>query len=151
MNSHQRRVRAVELTLTPREVVLVWLRNAFQAGTLEELVRVRHSPPDRIAVANAVYDTVRNSMKGQPEPLVERAIRQAQREADLLYLLVIYANMAVLEERGAPKARALLLVGLRAGPDGRGGVVHISAAPTCGRRDAVPKPAGWGRKPGDRK
>ncbi len=38
-------------------------------------------------------------MKGQPEPLVKRAIGQAQREADLLYLLVIYTNVAVLEER----------------------------------------------------
>jgi len=36
-------------------------------------------------------------MKGQPDPLVERAIRQAQREADLLYRLVIKANIAVLE------------------------------------------------------
>jgi hypothetical protein len=33
-------------------------------------------------VANAVYDTVRNSMKGQTELLVERAILQARREAD---------------------------------------------------------------------
>ncbi len=40
----------------------------------------RHWPPNRGAVANAVYDTVRSSMKGQPDPLVERAIRQAQQE-----------------------------------------------------------------------
>lgn len=101
MNSRQRRVRAIELTLTPQQVVMVWLRNALQAGTLEE--GARHSPPHRIAVANAVYDTVRSSMKGQPDPLVERAIRQAQREADLLYLLVVNANNAVFEgmaERG---------------------------------------------------
>jgi hypothetical protein len=36
-------------------------------------------------------------MKGQPEDLVERAARQARREADLLYMLVVRANVAVLE------------------------------------------------------
>jgi hypothetical protein len=95
MNSRQRRVRAIELTLTPQQVVLVWLRNAQQAGTSQE--GARHSPPHRGTVANAVYETVRNSMKGQSESLVERAILQARREADLLYLVVINANIAVLE------------------------------------------------------
>jgi hypothetical protein len=94
MNNRQRRVRAIELTLTPREVVLVWLRNALQ-GTMEEAVR--QWPPPRGAVANEVLRTVRESMKGQPDPLVERAILQARREADLLYLLVVNANTAVLE------------------------------------------------------
>ena len=56
MNSRQRRLRAIELTLTPQQVVLVWLRNALQAGTLEE--GARHPPPHRIAVAHAVYDAV---------------------------------------------------------------------------------------------
>jgi hypothetical protein len=45
MNSRQRRVRAIELTLTPQQVVVVWLRNALQAGTFEE--GARHSPPYR--------------------------------------------------------------------------------------------------------
>jgi hypothetical protein len=80
MNSRQRRVRAIELSLTPKQVVVVWLRNALRAGTFKE--GARHSPPYRGAVANAVYDTVRNSMKGQPESLVERAILQARQEAD---------------------------------------------------------------------
>jgi hypothetical protein len=109
MNSRQRRVRAIELNLTPQQVVLVWLRNALQAGTLEE--GARHSPPHRIAVANAVYDTVRNSMKGQPDPLVERAIRQAQQEADLLYLLVIYTNAAVLEDREKRRRELIFFLG----------------------------------------
>jgi hypothetical protein len=42
MKSRQRRVRAIELCLTPPQVVVVWLRNA-PAGTLEE--GARHSPP----------------------------------------------------------------------------------------------------------
>lgn len=63
MNSRQRRVRAIELTLTPQQVVMVWLRKALQGGTLEELARARHSPPHRFAVANTVYDTVRSCAK----------------------------------------------------------------------------------------
>ncbi|MBZ5547400.1 MAG: hypothetical protein LAO22_05430 [Acidobacteriia bacterium] len=109
MNNRQRRVRAIELTLTPQQVVMVWLRNALQAGTLEE--GARHSPPHRSAVANAVYDAVRNSMKGQPDPLVERAILQARREADSLYLLVVHTNVAVLEGRVQREREYMFLLG----------------------------------------
>jgi hypothetical protein len=98
MKVRQRRVRAIELSLTPQQVILVWLRNALQAGTFEEAAR--HSPPYREAIANSVYRCVRNSMKGQPEALVERAVRQARREADLLYLLVVKVNAGILEPRG---------------------------------------------------
>ena len=109
MNSRHRRIRAIELTLTPQQVVAVWLRNALQAGTLEE--GARHSPMYRGMVADAVYDTVRNSMKGQPEPLVERAILQARREADLLYQLVVMANMSVLESRAQREREYVFLLG----------------------------------------
>jgi hypothetical protein len=50
-------------------------------------------------------------MKGQPEPLVERAIRQAQREADLLYLLIVYTNIAVLEDREQRRREYVFLLG----------------------------------------
>jgi hypothetical protein len=109
MNSRQRRVRAIELTLTPQEVVVVWLRNALQAGTFEE--GATHMPPYRGMVANAVYDTVRNSMKGQPDPLVERVILQARREADSLYLLVGNANIEVLEGRAERELECTILLG----------------------------------------
>jgi len=47
MKSRQQRVRAIELSLTPQLVVMVWLRNA-QAGAFEE--GARHSPPYRGAI-----------------------------------------------------------------------------------------------------
>jgi hypothetical protein len=43
MNSNERRLRTIYLSLTPQQIVGVWLRNALQAGTFEE--GVRHSPP----------------------------------------------------------------------------------------------------------
>ena len=109
MNSRQRRVRAIELTLTPQQIVVMWLRNALQDGTLKDVAR--HSPPYRGAVANAVYHTVRNSMKGQPEQLVERAILQARREADLLYILVVNANTAVFEGMAQREREYIFLLG----------------------------------------
>src|SRR5450759_2757909 len=113
MNSRQRRVRAIELTLTPQQVVVVWLRNALQAGTIEDAAR--RTPPARGAVANAVWNTVRNSMKGQPEPLIERAIIQARQEADLLYQLAVNANIAVFESRAQREREYALLLGCVSG------------------------------------
>ena len=95
MNNHQRRLKSVELSLTPQQVVLVWLRNAIQAGTFED--GARQTPEPRAQVANAVLLTVRNSMKGQSDLVIERAVLQARQEADLLYNLVVRANVAVLE------------------------------------------------------
>jgi hypothetical protein len=109
MNSRQRRIRTIELTLTPQQIVVVWLRNALQAGTFEE--GARHWPPYRGTVANAVYHTVRNSMKGQPEPLIERAILQARQQADLLYQFVVTANIAVFEDRGRREREYIFLLG----------------------------------------
>jgi hypothetical protein len=106
-SNRQRRVRAIELTLTPQQLVLVWLRNA-QRGTFEE--GAQHSPPYRGAIANEVLRTVRNSLKGQPEPLQERAILQARREADSLYLLVGNANTAVLEGRVEREREYIILL-----------------------------------------
>jgi hypothetical protein len=95
MKNRQRRVREVELSLTPEQVVMVWLRDAAQAGTFEQ--GARHSPPYRGAIANEVFCSVRNAMKRQPDPLVERAVLQARRQADLLYNLVVVANVEVIE------------------------------------------------------
>jgi len=109
MKNRQRRLKAIELTLTPQQVVVVWLRNALQAGTFED--GARRTPPPRGAIANAVLNAVRGSMKGQPAPLVERAVLQARREADLLYNLVIEANVEVFESRLQREREYILLLG----------------------------------------
>jgi hypothetical protein len=109
MKNRQRRLKAIELSLTPQQVVVLWLRDAVQAGTFEE--GARHSPPYRGTVANAVFRTVRESMKGQPEPLIERAILQARQEADLLYSLAVNANVEVFENRDQREREYILLLG----------------------------------------
>lgn len=109
MKSTQKRLRAIELSLTPQQIVVVWLRNALQAGTFEEGALC--SPPYRGTVANAMYHTVRNSMKGQDDSLIERAVLQARQEADLLYNLVVTANMAIFESRAQREREYVLLLG----------------------------------------
>ena len=109
MESSQKRLRAIELTLTPQQVVVVWLRNALQAGTFND--GALHAPPYRGLVANAMYHTVRNSMKGQADPLIERAVLQARQEADLLYNLIVKANVEVLENRVQREREYVLLLG----------------------------------------
>jgi hypothetical protein len=46
MRSRQRRLKTIELDLTPQQVVVLWLRNALQSGTFEEGAR-RTPPPPR--------------------------------------------------------------------------------------------------------
>jgi hypothetical protein len=79
MKSRQRRLKAIELSLTPQQIEVVWLRDALHAGTLEE--GARHSPPYRGVVANAVFRTVTESMKGQPEELIERSNEPSSKRA----------------------------------------------------------------------
>jgi hypothetical protein len=109
MKSSQKRLRAIELSLTPQQVVVVWLRNVLQAGTCEDAVR--RTPLPRGAVANAVYSTVRNSMKGQDDSLIERAVLQARQEADLLYNLVVVANVEVHDNRAQRQREYSFLLG----------------------------------------
>ena len=109
MKSRRRRVKTIELTLTPQQVVVLWLRNALQAGTFEE--GARRTPPPREAVGNAVRNTVRNSMKGQEASLVERAVLQARQEADMVYNLAVHANVKAFENGEQKEREYLLLLG----------------------------------------
>jgi hypothetical protein len=109
MTSRQRRLKAIELTLTPQQIVLVWLRSALQAGTYEDGSQL--TPPAREAVAIAVQKSVLTSLKGQEESLVERAGLQARQEADFLYMLVTNTNGEVLRSSIQRGREHLFLLG----------------------------------------
>jgi hypothetical protein len=109
MQSQKRRLKTIELDLSPQQVVVLWLRNALQAGTFEE--GARRTPPPRSAVGNAVRNAVRNSMKGQEASLVERAIVQARQEADCVYNLVVHANVQAFETSKQREREYLFLLG----------------------------------------
>jgi hypothetical protein len=94
MNKQQRRVKNLELTLTPLQAVLLWLKRAREAGGFSD--GGLESPPTREVLAKSVSRATRNSMKGYLEPAVEQAIQQARQQADLLYQLVFQANSSLL-------------------------------------------------------
>ena len=91
MDKH-RRLKTIELSLTPQQVVLLWMSKVLK-GKYEDAAR--QSPPARSAIANSILHTVTSSLKGQPEEVIEQAVLQARQEADLLYLLVVHVNAAV--------------------------------------------------------
>lgn len=61
---NQRRIKAIEVNLTPSQFVLLWMRNAIP-GCYEERAFRSLSPCSEIA--NAVANIVRTALKGEPE------------------------------------------------------------------------------------
>ena len=72
--------------------------------------RVKTSP-SREAIANSVLRIVTSSLKGAPDPVIERAVLQARREADALYNLVIDINVVVQEALPQRSREYLFLLG----------------------------------------
>jgi len=106
MSNRNRRVKAIQLSLTPRQTALMWIRKLAN-GTLED--GVRHSFPRRM-IAESILKNVTNAMKGEPGAVVERAVRQARLEADTLYNLFIAVNISVLESTFQRKRECRFLV-----------------------------------------
>ena len=65
----------------------------------------------RVAGMIEEFRTVTESMKGQPEELIERAILQARQEADLLYRLAVNANLRVMENWSQREREYVFLLG----------------------------------------
>ena len=94
MSNHQRRLKKIEVNLTPKQIVILWLKKSQNAGSFRG--GCRQSPLARGYVADAVYAAVRGSMKGYPQLVIERAILQARQEADSLYMLIVEVNVRTL-------------------------------------------------------
>jgi len=94
MSNHERRLRTIEVKLTPKQIVILWLKTSQKAGSFAD--GCLQSPHARGYVADAVYAAVSGSMKGYPKPVVEKAIRQARQEADALYMLIVQVNLGIL-------------------------------------------------------
>jgi hypothetical protein len=94
MSNHQRRLKTIEVNLTPKQIVILWLKKSQNAGSFED--GCRQAPPSRGYIANAVYAAVRACMKGYPQLVIERAILQARQEADSLYMLIVEVNVRTL-------------------------------------------------------
>ena len=95
MISHKRRLTEIELTLTPSQIVLMWLNEVCQSK-LDDVALQPQWP--REMLCKSISKAVRSSLRGQPELVVERALRQARQQGDLLYNIVVTANISVQRE-----------------------------------------------------
>jgi hypothetical protein len=93
MSDLYRRLIKLELSLSPEQIVQLWLKNAQALGPF--LDRRRRGPSPRTVVANSMSKAVQSSMKGYSDQEIERAILQARRRSDFLYMLIVDANVAV--------------------------------------------------------
>src|SRR5205814_1683801 len=103
----------VESALTPKQAVLLWLREEHQGKTSDEYLRwMMEKPPSaapRPRVERQVADATRAAMRGQDSNRVAQAVRQAQMHADFLILLVNRTNWVILEGNEARTLRIALL------------------------------------------
>jgi hypothetical protein len=109
MRDKTRRLQSIEVSLTPRQLVLLWFSRAQQTGNFA--TACTQMPLPRSTLANAVYNNVRRAMKGQTESLIDQAIRQARQEADQLYILLFEINRDILTSRKSRLRESLFLLG----------------------------------------
>ena len=94
MSNHQRRLKTIEVNLTPKQIVILWLKKSQNAGSFAD--GCLQSPRPRKYVVNAVDAAIRGSLKGYAEPVIEKAICQARQEADWLYMMILESNLRIL-------------------------------------------------------
>src|SRR5438552_3078312 len=99
MTRDQRLVR-IQASLTPKQAVLLWLKEEHQGKTSSEYLRWMMERPTSAAprprVQRQVVDAIRKAMKGQDPSRVEQAVREAQMQTDFLILLVNRSNWVIL-------------------------------------------------------
>lgn len=94
-----RRLRAIEASLSPTQLVLVWLDEAHAFGDLESYVASLlddvDTPIDRLARAAA--QGVRASLRGKRPEAIDAAVRTALRETVFRFELVMRINVTTHE------------------------------------------------------
>lgn len=99
---NEKRLTQIEMSLTPNQAVLLWLRQEFQGKTSQEYDRWLIERPltavPRIRVERQVVGATQAAMKGQDPVRIQKAARRANMETDFLILLVFRANSVVRSE-----------------------------------------------------
>ena len=98
----QKRLVRIETCLTPKQAVILWLRQEHQGKTSQNYARLlmeqRASAAPRPKVGNQVVDAIRAAMRGKDPEVIHRAIRQGHMHADFLILLVNRTNWVILDD-----------------------------------------------------
>ena len=98
----QKRLIRIESSLTPKQAVVLWLRQECKGKTSWEYARflLQHPPSaaPRARVEKQVVDAIQEAMKGQDPTRIHQALRQAQMHTDFLILLVNRTNCVILDD-----------------------------------------------------
>jgi hypothetical protein len=113
MTSSKRRLDKLEVFLTPKQAILLWMEEAHRYDTMEQYVRSLKPGPDSAwplaTLPDKVATAVEQAMKGRPKPEVARVARQAIRDVLFLFHLHEQVNRRFIEEDRHFWTRALLL------------------------------------------
>jgi hypothetical protein len=111
---NKKRLAQIEVSLTPKQAVLLWVRQEHQGKTFQEYSRWLIERPaaaaPRIRVERQVVRAILGAMKGEDAVRIQQAARQAQMEADFLILLVNRTNSLILDQSRSVWLRILALL-----------------------------------------
>jgi hypothetical protein len=109
-----KRLESVEDSLTPKEAVILWMREAHQFGSLEAYCRWLLDQPDDVyplvKMPAQVVAAVRAAHKGVPEAKLRDELYRAQKDVTFLYFLHKQANMRALMDYEALQLRVIILL-----------------------------------------
>ena len=113
MTSTRRRLDKIEVSLTPKQAILLWLEEAHAYDTMTEYCLSLKSGPDSAwplaILPDKVSRAVEQAMKSQPKPAVARMARQAIRDVLFLFHLHQQVNRRFMEEDRHFWSKVLLL------------------------------------------
>jgi hypothetical protein len=113
MSISKRRLDKLEVSLTPKQAILLWMEEAHQYDSMREYCLSLKPGPDSAwplaILPDKVSKAVEQAMKGRPKPAVARTVRQAIRDVLFLFHLHQQVNQKFMEEDRHYWTRALLL------------------------------------------
>jgi hypothetical protein len=113
MTSSKRRLDKLEVFLTPKQAILLWMEEAHQHDTMEQYVQSLKPGPESAwplcVLPDKVATAVEQAMKGRPKQEVGRVVRQAIRDVLFLFHLHQQVNRRFMEEDRHFWTKALLL------------------------------------------
>jgi hypothetical protein len=96
------RIERIEMHLTPKQAVLLWLREEHQPNTSSSYMKMAIDQPSRARARTRlslqVATNIRAAMKGMDSFQIDSAVRQGQMQADFLILLVSETNKVIFDE-----------------------------------------------------
>jgi hypothetical protein len=108
---NKKRVTQIEVSVSPGQAALLWVRKDIQGKTLEEYDRWLSDQPltvlPRIRLRRQMVAAVQAAMKGQDPVRIGQAARRARMETDFLILLVFGLNSAVQKHCGSEWLRVV--------------------------------------------